>query len=307
MNLRGFTCAAALAVFALAAGCQQEVKESPTKGTVEIPVAESVAPLLQQERQTFQELYPDAHVDLKVTSSRQALAWLFYDSAKMIISARALNREEREAARQARLNLTEYRIAIDAVGMIVNAANPVAELRTTQLDSVLDGTVKSWSGVGGKRTPIELCLPSRNSANYETVAMKVLHGKSIASPAALVHTSQEMLAFVAHHPNAIGMVGMNWLGEKNDTVRALKLCDPQAPDSLDIKGQYFAPLQAHVYRGFYPLTRDVMIYLRTDRYDVTAGFTSFLTSATGQKIVLSSGLVPATMPVRLVELTNKGI
>lgn len=36
-----------------------------------------------------------------------------------------------------------------------------------------------------------------------------------------------------------------------------------------------------------------------------AGFTAFVASERGQRIVLKFGLVPATMPVRLVEIINE--
>jgi phosphate transport system substrate-binding protein len=38
---------------------------------------------------------------------------------------------------------------------------------------------------------------------------------------------------------------------------------------------------------------------------VAAGFLAFVASAPGQKILLNAGLVPATMPVRLVQITQE--
>jgi len=90
-------------------------------------------------------------------------------------------------------------------------------------------------------------------------------------------------------------------------VRILELSDPQAPDSLGTRGNYYAPYQAYVYQGYYPIPREIYIYSTADNYGVAAGFTSFITSGPGQKIVLQSGLVPATMPVRLVETTHNSI
>jgi phosphate transport system substrate-binding protein len=116
-----------------------------------------------------------------------------------------------------------------------------------------------------------------------------------------------MIQYVIAHPLAIGMIGANWLNDNKERVKVLGLLDPNAPDSSGTGREYFKPHQAYIYRGSYPITRDVYIYSRADNYGVGAGFISFVTSAPGQKIVLNSGLVPATMPVRLVELTNKGV
>ncbi|MBI1806117.1 MAG: substrate-binding domain-containing protein [Ignavibacteria bacterium] len=287
-------------------GCQEERKETPTKGHVTVVVSESVSPVIKQEQEKFEELYQQAHVELQVATSREAVARLFNDSILVIVSARPLNNEEREVQKRVHLTIGEYKIAIDAIAVIVNEKNPVTRLRTTQLDSIFSGSAKSWKNVGGPSTPIEVCLPSRNSANYEIVGTKILHGGNFTSPTGVVKTSLEMLDFVSEHPGSIGMVGLNWLSEKRDNVKVLEIADPYAPDSLGTRGQYFGPHQAHVYRGYYPLTREVYIYSRADQYGVAAGFITFITSAPGQKIILNSGLVPATMPVRLVQLTNKG-
>jgi hypothetical protein len=49
------------------------------------------------------------------------------------------------------------------------------------------------------------------------------------------------------------------------------------------------------------------MYSRDVNPDVSVGFISFVSSAPGQKIVLNNGLVPVTMPVRLVQLTSEQV
>jgi len=296
-----------LTVLALV-GCQGERKETPTKGHVTAITSESVSPLVKAEKQKFEELYPDAHVTLEVAHAREAIARLFNDTIKVIVSSRPLNTEERQVAQKANLQFSEYKIAIDAIAIIVNNSNPVTQLRTTELDSIFTGKIDRWRGPGGasKASPIELCLPSRNSGTFEVFAAKVLKGEDVAKPEAVTATSPDMMQFVSSHPAAIGMIGLNWLDSNETRVKVLELSDPFAPDSLGIRGKYFKPLQAYVYQGYYPLTRDIIIYSKADLYSVGIGFVSFVTSAPGQKIVLNSGLVPATMPVRLVQLTREG-
>ena len=202
------------------------------------------------------------------------------------------------------------RAAIDAVAIITNLENPVTRLRTTELDSIFEGTVTRWEQLEGERKltgHIEICLPSKNEGTYEVTASIILQGKEFTQPALQAESSPAMLQFVTNHTFGIGMVGLNWLSQNQnkDKVRVLELADPNAPDSLGTRGLYFSPHQAYVYRRNYPLTHDVMIYSRSDVYNVGAGFLTFVTSAPGQKIILNEGLVPATMPVRLVQLTTK--
>ena len=296
-----------LAILALV-GCQEERKETPTKGHVTVITSESVSPLVKAEKEKFEELYPDAHVTLEVAHAREAIARFFNDTIKVIVSSRPLNTEERQVALKGALQFSEFKIAIDAIAIIVNNSNPVTQLRTSELDSIFTGKIDKWPRPArtSKTSPIELCLPSRNSGTYEIFAAKILKGEDVAKPEAVTATSPEMMQFVSSHPDAIGMIGLNWLDSNETRVKVLELSDPSAPDSLGIRGKYFKPLQAYVYQGYYALTRDIDIYSKADLYSVGIGFVSFVTSAPGQKIVLNSGLVPATMPVRLVKLTSEG-
>lgn len=288
--------------------CSQEKKETPTKGFLSVLVGESVAPVIGQVKEKFEELYKQAKIDITVMPTREALVQFFnQETTQVIIASRPLNQEEQEVARRSNLEFREYKIAIDAVAIIVNKKNPVAKLRTTELDSILRGIISSWKTFGWdkKDSKIEICIPHQNSATFETITVKVLRGQQFGKVSAMATTSLEMIQYVSTHANALGMVGLGWLQAYRDTVKVLELSDPFSPESLGIGGQYFAPFQAHVYRGYYPLTREVFIYSRADNYGIGAGFIAFTTSAVGQKIFLRNGLVPATMPVRLVEITNK--
>lgn len=288
-------------------GCLPERTETPTKGRTTVVSAEAVQPVIQQEKEKFEGIYRDAKVELLFSSSREAIARFFNDSIKVIVTSRPMNEEERSVAQKYAIEIQEFRIAIDAIAFLVNADNPVSDLRTTQLDSIYSGKITNWSRLGGKNAPIDIFLPDQNSGDFETVRMKVLRQKKFQAPANAAKSSKEMLELISGHPNALGAVGINWLSQKKDNVNILKLSDPAAPDSLGIKGKYFAPLQAHIYRHYYPVTRDIFVYSRADMYGVGSGFISFITSAPGQQLIVYNGLVPATMPIRLVELSNKGI
>ena len=293
--------------FAFSAGCQDERKETPTKGHITVVTSESVAPVIELEKKQFEELYPEAHIELVVSSAREAITRMFNDTIKVIVSSRPLNAEERDIAKRTNLTLGEFKIALDGIAVIVDTTNPVSKLRTTQLDSIFNGTVTHWNSLGVKNNAsIELCVPDRNTGTFEVFATTILHGKALATPSKIVTTSSEMVEFVSTHPNSIGLLGMNWLNNNKEKIRALSIADPNAPDSLGSKGEYFTPHPAYVYQHTYPLTHDVYIYSRTDSYSVGNGFLTFIASAPGQKIILNSGLVPATMPVRLVQLTNRG-
>jgi phosphate transport system substrate-binding protein len=66
-------------------------------------------------------------------------------------------------------------------------------------------------------------------------------------------------------------------------------------------GNYYRPQQGFIYDRSYPFVRE--IYLISRENFTGLGFWIYKQFATeqGQRIVLKSGLVPATMPIRLVQ------
>ena len=265
---------------------------------------------LASEQKRFEELYSQAKLQLQTMTTREVIVQFFnIDSIRTVVSSRPLNDEERATAQRFHLKFNEYKIAIDAIAVIVNSKNSITHLRTTQLDSVLRGVTTRWNMLGWKNTfaSISVCLPDQNAGEFEVLSEKILHGEKVSTAANVSHSSTDMLEYVSSHSDALGFVSLSWLRGYADKVKVLELSDPSAPESLDIKGKYFTPHQAYVYRGYYSLTSDVYVYTRTDLYSVGAGFITYITSAPGQQIVLNSGLVPATMPVRLVELTSRNL
>ena len=67
----------------------------------------------------------------------------------------------------------------------------------------------------------------------------------------------------------------------------------------------FKPYQAYLATGDYPLSRSLYVLLNDPRSALPSGFTAFLTSDRGQRIILKSGLVPATQPVRIVNVKDE--
>ena len=79
------------------------------------------------------------------------------------------------------------------------------------------------------------------------------------------------------------------------------------PDTLARPGQYYTPAQAYVFMEYYRYVAPVYIYSREIDRNVSLGFISFVCSAPGQKIIQEGGLVPARMPVRIVQLTSNQV
>ena len=79
---------------------------------------------------------------------------------------------------------------------------------------------------------------------------------------------------------------------------------PNSTGSLK-EANSFKPYQAYLALRQYPLTHDVFILVNDPRNGLPTGLMTFLTKDRGQRIILKSGLVPATQPVRLVNVKDE--
>lgn len=295
-----------LAVLPLLAACQSGPRYSTTEGRAVFAVDESLVPVFTALAADFRNTYPGAEIEILPRPARAAVVDLAADSVRRIALGRTLNEEERTAFTRGEVELSELHVALDAVAVIGHPSNPVRDLRVSLLDSLLSGASTRWPAAQGGDV-VTLLLGDRDGSVNEVVQDLLLRGRPFAGHAEYVVSSRELIDRVAATPRALGLVGLSWLRGRTDEVAVFALGTPGTrPDTTEPVGRYYTPAQAHVHRKYYPLTRPVMFTSREVVPEVGYGFISYAASAAGQKVFLNNGLVPVTMPVRLVELTSKG-
>ncbi len=287
-------------------GCGSEKNFSTTGGDVTIACDEGVFPVISILVDDFQRQYPAARINLRKLEGRAAVSEFAMDSVRYIILGREFDKEERDALSTISIDLQEYKVAMSAVAVIGNRSNPVSNLRLTQLDSMLSGDATGW--LHGKRAGTDVAIGGPNSSTNSIVRSTRLSGRSLTSTATPFPDSPDLIRYVKENPNSLGIISLSWVVGEEDNLRVFALGQPGTrPDSTEPLGRYYTPVQAHVHRKYYPLTMPVYIYRREVLPDVGYGFISYATSGAGQKIFLNNGLVPVTMPVRLVSITSKEV
>jgi phosphate transport system substrate-binding protein len=293
-------------VIALLAGCNREPgSQKLTAGTLVVQCDEAVFPAVNMLAAEFRSQYPDARIDVRCADAREATANFVNDSVKVIVCARTLNDEERNVLTAAKTWFEEYHVAQSAVAVIVNPANELKDLRIGQLDSIFTGQVTRWPGwrAGGV---IDLVTGSVDASGNEVFRRLVTHNKPFARSATPMASSSDIVDYVHKTRDAVGLIGVGWLKGVEHDVKTLGISRPGvAADSTQPAGKAYTPHQGYVYKGYYPVTTPVYMYTRDLDRTVSLGFISFATGPLGQKVFLNSGLVPVTMPVRLIQLTSE--
>ena len=284
-------------------GCYEEQKETTTKGNLLINIDESIAPVMNDVVLDFEKLHPEAKINKEVVSAREAIANLVNEKVSLILISRELNDEERQTFDRYGLQLYSYKIAMDGLVLIVNKKNSLRQIDLLDLRKIITGEIDDWkdvrtSSVVGK---IQIFGEDRNSSSYAYMKKHILKEKDFSKNFYPCSTSTQVIDYVSKYPGSIGWVGLSWKPANNKNVKILEVA---AYDSTAIVQNYFEPLQAHIYRRYYPLYRNIYVYSRDEgTYKVSAGLVSYLTHE-GQKIILNKGLVPTVYPVRLIQYGN---
>jgi phosphate transport system substrate-binding protein len=292
----------------LLSGCSREPgSKTLTRGTLTVECDEAVFPAMQLLAEEFKRQYPEAQITVRSAEAREATANFVNDSVKVIVCSRPLNDEERSALTKAKIWFEEYHVAQSAVAVIAHLGNPVTSLRVGQADSLFGGVTTTWAGwrAGGS---VDLVVGGVNSSTNEVFKRMILKGRPYALSATPMESSSALVEHVRTTKNALGIVGVGWLKGVEKEVSVLGLSRPGVmPDSTQPVGKAYTPAQAYVHQGYYPVSAPVFIYTRDVDRNISLGFISFAASIQGQKVFLDNGLVPVTMPVRLVQLTSEQV
>lgn len=283
-----------------------------TSGVIEIAADESFRPIVQEEIEVFEGLFPLAGVVPRYTTEVEAINLLLKDSVRLAITTRRLTAEEMNSFHSRKFFPREIKLATDGLALIVNRQNPDTLISVRDIRRILTGEVSNWKSIypASPAMDITVVFDNKNSSTVRFAIDSVCGGKPLSvSGVKAMNTNQQVIDYVAKTRDAIGVIGVNWLGNRADTTnlsfrKEISVMSVSADDVATPENSY-KPYQAYLFYGDYPLARPIYILLNDPRNALPWGFASFLTSDRGQRIILKSGLVPATQPVRVVDVKDE--
>ena len=304
-----------LAVLVALGACRQTPKDGPTDtyttGTVAIAADESFQPIVQEEIDVFEALYPMARIRPRYVTEVEAVNLLLKDSLRLVIASRRLTPEEKYSFNSRKFFPQEIKIATDGLALITHLSNPDSLISVDDIRGILTGEKTRWKDIypGSRLGEIQLVFDNKNSSTVRFAIDSICRGKPLAGNVSALKTNKEVISFVSKTPGAMGIIGVNWLSDRNDStgltfnkeVRVMSVSHSARP-TLE---NSFKPYQAYLYYGDYPLARDIYALVNDPRNGLCWGFSGFLTSYRGQLIIQKSGLLPATQAVRIVNVKDE--
>lgn len=294
----------------LITGCKDLDKDgkpldTPTSGSIKIAVDESLRPLLEAELSTFEALYPRADIEAFYYPEAEAIDALLTDSVRLAVVTRKFTKEEKEYFKKITITPGERDVALSAVALIVHRNNPDTLINMSQLRALLQGDITQWHQLGGKNNAgIEIVFDNPNSGLIRHLKDSVAKVDKLPANTFAVNNNQAVVDYVSENENALGLIGLEWISDKEDStsnsflnkIRVMSVAGDSA---------HFKPYQAYLALKYYPLARRITVLSREARSGLGTGFTAFFASERGQRIVLKAGLVPVTMPLRVVEIDRE--
>ena len=315
MKIKRSFCLSVCSVFIFAgifAACNSSKKkgitETPTSGLIKISADQTFEPIMEQEIDVFEGLYPKANIIPVYADEVDVITSLLQDSVRLAVTTRRLSPKEVETLNARKLYPKEVKIATDGVALIVNKANPDTLITMDQLRRILTGEVTEWNQVypESKLGKLQLVFDNPNSSTVRFAIDSICAGKPLSKNLNAQDNNENVIDYVSEVPNAIGVIGASWIGNKNDSTR-LSFSDRitvmgVSRDDVAYPSNSYQPYQAYLAMGLYPLIRDVYIITTDPKSGLPSGFTTFVGSDKGQRIILKTGIVPATQAIRIVNV-----
>jgi phosphate transport system substrate-binding protein len=232
------------------------------------------------------------------------------DSCKLAIIPRKALKAEQEIMDKDNYKFIQVKIAIDALAFIVNKNNIDTIFTVSQIKQLMDGSATNWNQIfkNNKLGNLQVVFDNPNSGATQYFKDSLLDGKELAKHCFAVNTNKEVIEFVEKNKNAIGIIGLNWISDKDDSkmkgfLNKINVVEV-IPKKISYESLTYKPIQANVAIRQYPFCREFYVIGRNAPLTIGNDFVNFINGDQGQRIILKSGLVPAKAPIRILQITK---
>ena len=297
-------------------------KDTTTSGMTTIYCDNSFENIMEQEIEVFEYNYPKANIMPFYVDEKTAIDSLMEGATKLLVTSRMINDQDIEYLRSKKRNLRQQRLAVDAIAIVVNNENTIEELSLQDIRDILTGKVKRWGEIEPtklRNDSIIVVFDHKSSSITHHMRDSILHGEKFNAKVYAQGTPTDVFTAVEKIKNAVGLIGVTWVctdmsGKDLPLEQRVKELNEQSTATFDFKNQIKVlsvryddlpigkkPYQAYIFDGSYPLYRSLYVITTGPSGSLASGFYSFLTSVIGPKIILNTGILPASIHPRVVE------
>ncbi len=280
---------------------ENELPDNQNKGTINVSADETFKPVIDEMVQVYESNHPGTKINVQYKPEAECLKDMFTDSIRMVIATRKYSADEKSLMVDSmKVSPRSMVIARDGIAVIVHPSAPDSLFRMKDIREILTGRFKK------NLIPVFDGLKATSTVRF--IIDSLLRGDSLTSRALAARSSEGVLDYVSKNPEAIGFIGVSWIGNPEDTSQLsfLKKIRVASIESTDIPDAFVKAYQANIYIRRYPVVRDLVYILKEKHKGLGTGFANFMSGEIGQLIFKRAYLAPmqkkfGIRPVKLNE------
>jgi phosphate transport system substrate-binding protein len=185
-----------LVLLTLLSACQSKPKDGQTdtytSGVIAIAADESFQPIVQEEIDVFEGLFPLAGIVPRYVTEVDAVNLLLKDSLRLAITSRRLTPEEMNSFNSRKFFPQEIKIATDGLALITHLGNPDSLISVKDIRRILTGDAKQWKDIypASRLGDISLVFDNKNSSTVRFAVDSICNNP--------VHRYQARLCHLPH-------------------------------------------------------------------------------------------------------------
>lgn len=293
-------------LFLLTFSCKNEqqdasnLDETILQGEITVVVDETLQPIVEDEIAVFENQYK-AKINQINKPETEVINDLINQKATVAVLSRKLSESEEAVFRTKKIISRPTLFASDAIVLITNKNSKDT---LVDLQEVLKLVQQQSSKVKG------LVFENENSSTINYIKSLAGVKTNIANKGIYaLKNHEDVLKHVINNPDAIGVVGLNLIVQPPahlvSYLSQIKVMSVKNSKSKIDATNYYKPSQSHIGTHKYPLIREVYLLNYQGKSGLGMGFASFVAGDVGQRIVLKSGLLPAYVPTRIINIRKE--
>lgn len=244
------------------------------EGKLVITGSSTMAPLVADMGNRFEARHPGYRIDVQTGGSSRGMADVMNGLADIGMVSRSLKTQERDVYGAV--------VALDGIGIVLHASNPVQELTDEQIRGIYTGAITDWSQVDGLPGRITVVNKAQGRSTLELFLQYFQLANRDIHPHVVIGDNEQGIKTVAGNPNAIGYVSIGtayYDAEHGVPIRLLPL--NRIPASLET-----------VRDRTFPLSRPLTLVTKSPPAGLTKTFIEFSQSVQVHDLILKHYFVP---------------
>lgn len=252
------------------------------KETISIKGSDTLVILGQRWAEVYMKKNPGVQVQVTGGGTGTGIAALINGTTDICEASRPMKDKEKADLKLKRNSIAnEIPVALDGISLFVHAKNPIKSLTLAQIRDIYTGEITNWNQLGGPNAKIVLYGRENNSGTYAYFKEHVLQDDDFVPQTQTLPGTAAIINAVARDPKGIGYGGIAYA----KGVRAVSV-------SKDAKSPAYAPNEANVESGVYPISRYLFWYTAGTPKPSIQKLINWVQTSEGQAIVKNVGYYP---------------